>query len=407
MITIWLTVSTILNLISRQTLSILAPFLRDQFQISVVQYSHIVAAFMIAYGVMYAVSGWFVDKVGERLGMSICIIWWSVSAIASGFAVGVRSLGFTRFMLGIGEPGNYPAALKATARWFPQESRGLPVAFFSTGSAIGNIFSAPLIAFVALRFGWRAAFILPGLLGLLWYLGWLGIYPRQLPGNLPMEEQADQPSLSTSWVSLFKNRRVVGLIIARLISDPVNYFYVFWIPEYLKNERNFTLTDIGRYAWIPFVAGAIGGMFGGRFSDVLIRRGVSPAKARLGVIYVAAAVAPLGILTSRVASPVTAIALMSLMSFIVYIWFINTAAVIPDIAPPRLSGSILGLIGSAGSLSGFLFMLLIGFLVNRFSSYNAVFAIVGSVHILAAIVLWIFMRGPSANTQALKECHET
>jgi ACS family hexuronate transporter-like MFS transporter len=314
-------------------------------------------------------------------------------------------------MLGLGEPGNYPAALKAITRWFPKNERGLPIAVFSSGGAIGNMIAAPSIAFVALHFGWRAAFVLPGLLGLLWLAGWIILYrmPKEQTGGAELLEPvrtdlAAQPA--PSWISLFANRNVMAMVLARFISDPVAYFYIFWIPEYLKHARGFTLVEIGKYAWMPYVAGAIGGMVGGRWSDVLIRKGHSPLSARLSVLYLSAMIAPLGIMTSRVSSASMALALMSVMSFIVYCWFINTAAMIPDIAPEQQAGSILGLIGTSGTFGGMLFNLLVGYLVARSGSYQVVFAIVGSVHVIAAVLLRILLRVPPAERLAWKECHE-
>jgi len=396
-ISIWLALSTVLNVIDKQTLSILAPWLRDQFHLSVQGYSNVVTAFMISYTVMYTVGGRLVDRLGERMAMSACIFWWSVCTIFTGFAQGALSLGIVRFLLGIGEPANYPAALRATTRWFPRAERGLPVALFSSGGALGNVIAPPLIAFLALTFGWRAAFFVPGVLGLLWLVGWLAIYcmPTQYPNIRPeelrqLEGERTLPSMGfAEWISLLKNRNVVALLLARLVSDPAWYFYVFWIPEYLRRERGFSLTDIGMYAWIPFVAGAVGGVLGGRASDVLIRRGVAPVKARLMILYSAAAIAPLGILTSRVHSAATAIMLIGVMAFVAYTWFINTAAMIPDVVGEDVVGSVLGFIGTAGSAGGVVFTPLVGYLVSHYS-YASVFLIVGSMHVTGALILWLF-----------------
>jgi ACS family hexuronate transporter-like MFS transporter len=412
LIAFWLTLSTILNVIEKQTLSIVAPFLRETLHISVAQYSYIVTAFLLSYGVMYAVGGWFVDSVGERIGMAVCVGWWAVCTMLTSLVHGAFSLGAVRFLVGLGEPGVYPAALKTTTRWFPKAERGTPIALFSSGGAIGNMLAAPLIALVALRFGWRASFLLPGTLGLLWLAGWLTMYrlPEKHPGvtakdlaNLAEEDSTDPKS---GWFALFRNRNVMALVLARLISDPVNYFYVFFIPEYLKSQRGFSLADIGMYAWMPFMAGAVGGIVGGWWSDTLIKRGTHPAKARLRILYISAAVAPLGVLTSQVRSTALALALMSLMSFIVYCWFINTAAVIPDIAPVRQTGSILGIMGTAGTFGGMLFMPLVGFLVTRFNSYRFVFAIAGSVHVIAALILWAMIRTPKQTRKVLEACYE-
>jgi MFS transporter, ACS family, aldohexuronate transporter len=409
----WLALSTVLNLIDKQTLSILAPVLRDQFHLSVQGYANVVTAFMVSYTVMYAVGGRLVDTVGERVGMAACILWWSVCAALTGFAQGALSLGALRFCLGIGEPANYPAALRATTRWFPKAERGLPIALFSSGGAVGNVIAPPLIAALTLWFGWRAAFFLPGALGLIWLAVWLAIYrqPAEYPGIRQaeleqLESEKNLPSMGfAQWMALLKKRNVLGLLLARLVSDPAWFFYVFWIPEYLKRERGFTLSDIGMYAWIPFVAGAIGGITGGRASDLLIRHGVAPVKARSLILYAAAAIAPLGILTSRVHSAVAAIALIAVMAFVAYTWFINTAAMIPDVVGEDVVGSVLGFIGTAGSAGGVLFTPLVGYLISHYS-YSVVFAIVGSMHLTGALILWSFRISRNTTVPAHEVMHE-
>jgi len=402
----WLTVSTILNLVDRQTLSILAPFLREKFGLSQQDYANIVSAFLVSYTVMYAVGGRFVDWIGERVGMAACILWWSICTILTSLAQGFWSLGIVRFLLGIGEPGNYPAALRATTRWFPKAERGLPIALFSSGSAVGNMIAPPMIAGLTLLWGWRAAFILPGVLGLIWLVVWLWIYrlPEQLPG-ISQEELAwirNENSVGVApandqapqrWVDLLKNRNVLALVLARLVSDPVWYFYIFWIPEYLKRERGFSLAEIGLYAWIPFVAGALGGMLGGTASDKLVHAGVRPARARTRVLYISAAIAPLGMLTSKVHTAALAIALIAVMALVVYSWFINTAALIPDLFSEKVVGSVLGLMGTAGSAGGVVFTTLVGVLLTHYS-YTAVFLLAGSMHLLASLILWSLLREP-------------
>ena len=391
----WLTLSTILNLIDRNSLSVLAPFLRDKFHLTVQDYAHVTTAFLTSYTLMYAVGGRLVDWIGERVGMAACIVWWSICTMCTSLMQGALSLAFMRFLLGLGEPANYPAALRATTVWFPKSERGLPIALFSSGSAVGNVLAPPLIAAITLVFGWKAAFVLPGLLGFLWVAGWLIIYhgPETYSGapveNLrPGRDQSRTFSrgFTDSWFGLLKQRNVLALVISRFISDPVWYFYLFWIPEYLKRERGFILDDIVLYAWIPFVAGAAGGMTAGWRSDVLIARGISPVKARARILYIAAAFAPLGIWTSRVHSAAGAIFLIGVMAFVVYCWFINTAAIIPDVVPENVVGSVLGFMGTAGSAAGAAFQLLLGFLLTRYS-YAPAFAIAGSMHLVAALVL--------------------
>jgi len=362
-------------------------------------YANIVTAFMISFTIMYTVGGRLVDWIGERLGMAVCILWWSVCTMLTGFTQGAMSLAAIRFLLGLGEPGNYPAGLRACTRWFPKSDRGLPIALFSSGGAVGNVLAPPLIAWITTSVGWRAAFFLPGALGLVWLAVWLAVYrkPTEYPGISRADLDSLEPDEKLSsigfaqWAGLLKDRNVLALVLCRLVTDPAWYFYVFWIPEYLKRERGFSLTDIGMYAWIPFVAGAIGGMTGGRLSDVLIRRGVAPVRARSTILYCAAAIAPLGMLTSQVASSAAAIALIAVMAFVAYTWFINTAAMIPDLVGEGVVGSVLGFIGTAGSLGGVLFTPLVGYLVTNYS-YTVVFVMVGSMHVTGSVILWALRR---------------
>jgi len=174
----WLTVSTILNLIDKQTLGIIAPFLPEHFGMTEKAYSRIVMAYQLPYAIMYVVGGRFVDLVGEKIGMTACILWWSVSTMLCSLARGVFSFGALRFLLGVGEPANYPAALRASARWFAREERGLPISIWSSGSSVGSLIAFPMVAFLARKFGWQAAFVVPGSLGLLWVLVWVLCYRK-------------------------------------------------------------------------------------------------------------------------------------------------------------------------------------------------------------------------------------
>ncbi len=408
----WITLSTMLNLLCRQGLYILAPVLQraDQLNLSESSYSKIVSMFSLAYALMYTGGGRLVDWVGERVGLAIFVGWWSVWTMLTSLVRGALSLGTTQFLAGLGEPGNYPAGLRAMTRWFPKAERGLPISIFSSGSAMGSAIAVPVITWIALTFGseqrpnWRATFIAIGSLGVFWTTAWLWIYRSKSdhPGakqedatsaGSPGSTAAAAPNNSgrSRWVDLLKNRNVMGLVLARLVSDPVWWFLIAWTPKYLASQRHFSLDEIGRYAWIPFVAGSVGGMAGGRASDLLIRRGMKPASARRRVLYISAAFAPLGMLTSRVPTAGMAIGLIAGMALIVYSWFINTAAIIPDVMPANVVGSVLGLMGTAGSAGAFLFTRLVGFLLTCYS-YPIVFLLAGSMHVLASFILWALMK---------------
>jgi ACS family hexuronate transporter-like MFS transporter len=353
---------------------------------------------------MYTVGGRIVDWIGERLGMAACIIWWSLATIAHSLAQDALSLGVFRFLLGIGEPANYPAALRATTSWFPKSERGLPIAIYSSGSAVGAVLAPPMIAWITVRYGWRYAFVIPGALGLLWVIVWLFAYrrPEQYPQisaqdlawraeENPMAASLGERERPDRWRDLLRDRRVLGIVLARMIADPVWYFYLFWIPEYLKRERGFSLADIGLYAWIPFVAAGLGGMLGGVASDRLIQRGRAPSAARQRILYLAAAVAPAGMLTSVTASPWVALFLIAVVAFVCFCWFINTAALVSDVFPGRVVGSVQGLMGTSGSGGGILFTAMAGFLLDHFS-YTPVFVLVGCMHVVASLILWSLFR---------------
>ncbi len=387
----WITLSSVLNYMDRQTLSVVAPLLRDEFKLTNQDYSNIVSAFLVSYTVMYTVGGWFVDWIGERIGMAACIIWWSIATMLHSLARGAFSLGVYRFVLGIGEPGNYPAALKATTSWFTKAERGLPIAVYSSASSLGAIIAPPLIAWLTLRYGWRYAFLVPGSLGLIWVVVWLRTYHRP-EGNLDAVEPARPP---VRWAALLGDRNVLALVLARLLADPVWYFYLFWTPEYLKRARGFSLAEIGLYGWIPFVAATVGGMSGGLASDRLIRGGTGPAAARRRVLYLSAVLAPLAALTGWVSSAGAAIALIAVIAFVSYVWFTNTAALVADVFPESVVGTVQGLIGTAGSGGGILFNLAVGFLLDRFS-YTPVFLLAGSMHLAASLALWLLMRDRTA-----------
>jgi ACS family hexuronate transporter-like MFS transporter len=362
-------------------------------------YSNIINAFLLAYTVMYTVAGRFVDKVGEKIGMTACILWWSISTMLHALARGALSLGILRFLLGIGEPGNYPAALRVCTNWFAKAERGLPIAIFSSGSSVGSLLAVPMISFLTLYFGWRAAFFVPGFLGLIWVLVWALVYrlPPQAadgPGvaaESPRVAETKRPAVE-SMMDLLRDRNVRAIVLARFVSDPVWVFYLYWTPKYLASVWGFNLKDIGLYAWIPFLFGGMGGVFGGAASDWLIRRGLEPARARKCLLYCAGAVAPLGMTIGFAGSSAIALALIAIMAFVVYIWYIDTAALISDVFPGRVVGSILGLMGTAGSLGGIGLNWFAGFVLDTFHSYTPIFVVAGSGHLAASLILFFFLK---------------
>ncbi len=396
---VWLTFSCVLNVVDKNTLAILGPTLKEEFGLSNQYFANLLNAFLFSYAIMYTVGGRIVDKFGEKISMAGFIIWWSISCILHAFARGALSLGIFRFMLGIGEPGNYPAALRASARWFSKSERGLPISIWSSGGSVGNLIAPPLIALLTLYLGWRMAFIVPGFLGLIWVLVWVLVYRLPSP---PVERKdisvnflVNPPKKSAENISLLdlmKDKKVRAIVMARLVSDPVWLFYISWTPIYLAERWGYHLKDIGLYAWIPFLFGAFGGVFGGAFSDRMIRRGMSPVKARKKVLYIAGFIAPIGMIIGFAYSSAISLALIAIIAFVVYIWFINTAALVTDVFPERMVGSVLGLMGTAGTLGGMGLNWLAGYILDHYHSYTPIFFIAGSGHLLATLILYFFLK---------------
>src|SRR5208283_1856120 len=256
--------ATVINYLNRQTLSVMAPVLLQQFRISATSYSQIVFAFMLAYTIMNGVSGRLLDWLGTRIGYSLTIAFWSAAEILNALSSGALSLGIFQFLLGVGEAGNYPAGVKLITEWFPPEERSHASGIFNSGASIGAILAPPLLAWIALASGWRTAFVMIGLLGFLWLAGWLGVY--QEPHGAIARDQSERLPLRR----LLRSRFLWQFTLSKVFSDPVWYFYAFWFPQYLKVVHDFSLRQIGETAWIPFFTAAIGNLAGGAVFRALL-----------------------------------------------------------------------------------------------------------------------------------------
>ena len=287
--------STVTNYISRQTFSVLAPLITAQYHLSHTDLARILGAFQISYAATWLLGGIFLDAIGTRLGLALAVVFWSVINILTGFATSVFGFASFRFLLGIGEGFNWPGASKTVAEWFPSQERSLAVAIFDSGSSVGGAVAALVIPLIALAFGWRSAFFLSGLLGFVWLLVWLRVYhpldrhPRVTPIEVALIRAGqDVPPISVEcgvqrWLKLARDRNVWGIVLGRALTDPIWWFYVFWLPQYLSDARGFSLQRIALFAWMPFIAADIGNFTGGWISGLCIRRGLSVLRARTWV----------------------------------------------------------------------------------------------------------------------------
>jgi ACS family hexuronate transporter-like MFS transporter len=387
--------STTISYIDRQALSIAAPFLRSRFNMSNLNYSEVLFAFLLAYALFHPIMGRFIDWIGTRLGMALAIIFWSVASMLHATASGMWSFGFFRFLLGIGEAGNFPGCIKVVAEQIPADFRALATGVFNAGAGVGAIIAAPLVAWLIIISGWRATFLITGSLGFLWVLAWLLLYRltrRQPEGkSVGKAKTPNEGAAVLPWKTLLGYRQVRGLMLARFITDPAWYFYLFWLPEYLHSARGFSLQQIGHFAWIPFLTANVGSLAGGWINTFFMRRGWSLNNARKVAMAGSAACMPLAIAAAYVSDAREAIAFVSLATFGHQAWSANVLTLPADLFPSRVVGSVYGLSGSSGSFGGMVFMLVIGGVVDHFS-YAPVFVTVGVMHPVATAVLFLAIR---------------
>lgn len=398
--------STVINYLSRQTLSVLANTITQEFHLTNTDYSRIVSAFQIAYALMWLAGGVLIDVVGARLGLILAALWWSVASMLTGLANSIFSFGLFRFLLGVGEGCNWPAASKVVAEWFPARQRGLAVAIFDSGSSVGAILAPPLVWWVTRTFGWRYAFVASGLLGFLWVVLWLALYhPLRKHPRLMEEEraliEAGRDTAETSarrgagrWLELLKQPNVWGIVLGRSLTDPIWWFYVFWLPKYLGDVRGFDLKHIAAFVWIPFVAADIGNFTGGFASGFLIKRGMPVVRARKWVCVLSSLPVLAGIPAAMTSNAYWAIALISVAVWGYASWSTMGLTFPSDLFPQDVVASVTGLSGLVASgIAGTAFTLVVGWLVDKFSYFPA-FLAAGLVPLLATACVLILIRAP-------------
>lgn len=393
--------ATTVNYCDRLALSVVSTDLRKAFIMTEQDYSQVVSIFLIAYAIMYAGSGYVVDRLGTRRGFSVFIFVWSAAAMLHGFATGKWSLAACRFMLGLAEPGNWPAAAKAVAEWFPARQRALGVGIFNAGSSLGSAIAPPVVTYMTLHYGWRSAFYFTGSIGFVWLAAWLVLYqPPYLNRWLrPAEYEAMKDEVEApaevgaataprmSWTQVIRMRECYTLILARFFTDPVIYFVIFWLPEYLRKERHFDLAMVGQYASVPFIAGGIGYVTGGWLSGKLMRAGWSLPKARKFVMLLGAAVMPAAILAPAVPTAWLAILAICFVTLGHAFWTSNLQAIPTDLFRSGEMGTATGFSGMGGAVGGILANYGTGWVVQHFS-YAPIFLMAGLMHPLAIAIVY-------------------
>jgi ACS family hexuronate transporter-like MFS transporter len=385
--------STVINYVDRQTLSVLAPQLTNELGISNIEYGWISQAFLIPYTLMYIVSGLLIDRYGVKLIYGAATVWWSVAAMLHATASSAFGFGVFRFLLGTAESANFVAAEKVAAEWYPPKERGTLNGLVQAATVTGALITPPVVVLLSLRYGWRAAFLFTGSLGLIWAVAWVRLYhlpqhhPRITEEELklirdgePLAGPAGNPVTTLpKWLDFFRLPETWGLLVARVISDPVWWFYLFWMPKYLTEAKGLTMAEMGMVVWIPYLAADAGSISGGWYSGRLIGRGSSAVAARKTVMLAAALLMPVGLLLLVQPSTPLTILLISAVLFIHSAWKTNLVTLTVDIFPRRVVASAHGIVATGGGIGGAIFTTLAGYLIE-WHSYTPVLALMGVLH---------------------------
>jgi len=390
--------ATTINYVDRQVLGVLAPFLQQQIGWNEVEYGYIVTAFQAAYAIGLLCAGAVIDRFGTRIGYAIAIGIWSLAAMSHALAAGVVGFALARFALGLGEAGNFPAAIKTVAEWFPRRERALAVGIFNSGSNIGAIVAPLLVPVVAATLGWQAAFLFTGLLSGLWLVVWLSWYraPEQQP-RLGAAELAlihsdpPEPQVRVPWRRLLRHRQAWAFVAAKFITDPIWWFFLFWLPKFLHAEYGLSLLQLGPPLIVIFVLADIGSIAGGWLAGRLIQRGWSVNAARKGAMTVCAlAVVPI-VFAAHADNLWLAVALIGLATAGHQGWSANVLTLPSDLFPRPAVASVVGIGGFAGAVSGMMIATFIGFLLQATGSYVPVFLMAGSAYLLALLVVHLLV----------------
>lgn len=388
--------ATLISYIDRLTLSVLAPVVCADLHLSNLQYATISVWFLLAYSFGQTIFGVFQDKFGTRRGLCIAMLVWSIAEALQATARGFGAFCSLRFVLGLGEGGHWPAAIKGIAEWFPEQERALGIGIINTGATLGSAAAPPLIVWLQFRFGWRATFVVTGFLGFVWIVLWLLCYrtperhrrlrPEELAWiqNQPSGREVSAPA--PSWRSLFRDRRVLGITIARFLGDPVWWLFLVWLPLYLYKDRGLSLTTIGFLAWIPFLLADAGALSGGWFSGWLVRRGWKPPRARGAAILIATVLAPLGALVTIAQSVSVAIVFISVELFAFQFWINNVQTLVSDYFPNETVASVSGLAGTSAGIGAMIFMLCTGWVVDHLG-YSPILIFSGFLVPVATVAL--------------------
>jgi ACS family hexuronate transporter-like MFS transporter len=392
---------TTINYVDRNSLSVLKTTLQGALGWEDVDYGTITTAFTFAYAMFPSVIGIIIDKVGVKRALAWALIVWSIAAAAHGLVATVLGFVIVRFILGFAEAANFPASIKAVGMWFPQKERALATGIFNSGTSIGVIVSG-VIVWIALHLGWQMSFVAIGVIGLVWLYFWQRFFAdpehQSRLGYAELEYiRSDQPqgqkALKLPWTTLMRYREIWPFLIGKLITDPVWWFYLFWLPSYLDRERGQNPLNAGIWVAVIYTGSSVGSILGGWISSTLMKRGWPVGKARMTAMGLAAIFMPGSILAYYTESFAMCVAFITLATACHQAWSANLFTNATDLFPQKVSGSVVGLGATAGGIGGMFMTLLAGLAVQWTGNQQIVFVWAGVMHVLALALFWFWFKG--------------
>ena len=383
-------VAIAISYLDRQSLPVAVAAIQKDIPLTNFEYGALASTFLLAYALMYAGGGALIDRLGTRRGFFVIMVFWSLACASHSLATGFWMLAVSRFLLGAGEGGGFPAATKVIAERFPVAERSTAMGLVNAGTAVGAVIAPPAIAAILAYGSWRWVFVACGLVGLLWAVWWMREY-RVLPESMAAASARAVTGAAMSWSTLLTFRQVWGLVGAKFLTDAAWFFYIAWLPKYLYDARGFDVKQVGYYAWVPFAASGIGSLLGGWFSSRLLASGRSVDFSRKLALGLSASMMPVIVLVTRV--PVEwAIVLFSIAFFGQQSWSTLVMIVPTDLFERRIVASVAGLVGFGGAMGGLTMNLLAGKLLDAGFGYQTVFSIVGTLHVTAFVVILLTIR---------------
>jgi ACS family hexuronate transporter-like MFS transporter len=393
--------ATTICYLDRIVFSFLAPEIRKDIHFTPKVYGYVTSAFQIAYMVGFLFAGRWIDRVGTRIGYAVAVLLWSIAAALHGLARSALSLGFWRGMLGLFESGNFPAAIKSVAEWFPAKDRAFATGIFNAGANVAAMAGPPVLAVMYAAYGWRACFLITASTGLLWLVLWLLSYqpPEKhrrvnqaeldyIRGDAPAEEHAPR----IGWSQALKLREAWGFAVAKFLTDPVWWLYLWWLPLFLDDVHKVTAQQRGWALFAAYLMADVGSVLGGWISSGLMRRGWAPGRARKLAMALCAVCMPIGAMSVLAPNAIATVALVSVVTAAHQGWSANLFTTTSDIFPKQAVASVVSFGGCTGGLGGFLFSSIIpGHVIARFG-YKPVFLTMGSFHLIALALVHRLMR---------------